>query len=101
MKIFDIVKGVAECTTEILFELFSGETSSTSNSTSNSNNTSTYDYWMSLDYKEQFEYFQSNEYLRDYIKNDYYSCDRHLTAMHVQHIADKLNKEFTNRYDRY
>ena len=36
MKIFDIVKGVAECTTEILFELFSGETSSTSNS----NNTS-------------------------------------------------------------
>ena len=97
MKIFDIVKGVAECTTEILFELFSGETSSTSNS----NNTSTYDYWMSLDYEEQFEYFQSNEYLRDYMKNDYYSCDRHLTAMHVQHIANKLNKEFTNRYDRY
>lgn len=96
MKIFDIVKGVAECTTEILFELFSGETSS-----SNSNNTSTYDYWMSLDYKEQFEYFQSNEYLRDYIKNDYYSCDRHLTAMHVQHIANRMNKEFTNKYDRY
>lgn len=96
MKIFDIVKGVAECTTEILFELFSGETSSNSN-----NNISTYDYWMSLDYREQFEYFQSNEYLRDYMKNDYYSCDRHLTAMHVQHIADKLNKEFTNRYDRY
>ena len=97
MKIFDIVKGVAECTTEILFELFSGETSSTSNS----NNTSTYDYWMSLDYREQFEYFQSNEYLRDYIKNDYYSCNRHLTAMHVQHIADRMNKEFTNKYDRY
>ena len=97
MKIFDIVKGVAECTTEILFELFSGETSSTSNS----NNTSTYDYWMSLDYEEQFEYFQSNEYLRDYMKNDYYSCDRHLTAMHVQHIADRMNKEFTNKYNRY
>ena len=97
MKIFDIVKGVAECTTEILFELFSGETSSTSNS----NNTSTYDYWMSLDYEEQFEYFQSNEYLRDYMKNDYYSCDRHLTAMHVQHIADRINKEFTNKYNRY
>jgi hypothetical protein len=96
MKIFDIVKGIAECTTEILFELFSGETSS-----SNSNNTSTYNYWMSLDYKEQFEYFQSNEYLRDYMKNDYYSCDRHLTAMHVQHIADRMNKEFTNKYNRY
>ena len=96
MKIFDIVKGVAECTTEILLELFSGKISSNSN-----NNTSTNDYWMSLDYKEQFEYFQSNEYLRDYMKNDYYSCDRHLTAMHVQHIANRLNKEFTNRYDRY
>jgi hypothetical protein len=95
MKIFDIVKGVAECTTEILLELFSGETSS------NSNNISTYDYWMSLDYREQFEYFQSNEYLRDYMKNDYYSCDRHLTAVHVQHIADRMNKEFTNKYNRY
>ena len=96
MRIFDIVKGVAECTTEILLELFNGETSSNSN-----NNTSTYDYWMSLDYREQFEYFQSNEYLREYMKHDYYSCDRHLTAVHVQHIADKLNKEFTNRYNRY
>ena len=96
MKIFDIVKGVAECTTEILLELFSKE-----NSTSNSNNTTTYDYWMSLDYKEQFEYFQSNEYLRDHMQYSYYSCDRHLTAMHVQHIADKLNKEFTNKYNRY
>lgn len=95
MKIFDIVKGVADCTTEILLELFSKETSS------NSNNISTYDYWMSLDYREQFEYFQSNEYLRDYMKNDYYSCDRHLTALHVQHIADRMNKEFTNKYDRY
>ena len=54
---------------------------------------------MSLDYTEQFEYFQSNEYLRDYMKNDYYSCDRHLTAMHVQHIADRMNKEFTNKYN--
>ena len=97
MKIFDIVKGVAECTTEILFELFSGETSFNSNNT----NTSTYDYWMTLDYREQFEYFQSNEYLKEYMKHDYYSCDRHLTAMHVQHIANKLNKEFTNKYDRY
>ena len=96
MKIFDIVKGVAECTTEILLELFNKETGASSH-----NNTATYNYWMSLDYREQFEYFQSNEYLRDYMKNDYYSCDRHLTAMHVQHIADKLNREFTNRYNRY
>ena len=69
MKIFDILKGVAECTTEILFELFSKE-----NTFGNSNNTSTYDYWMSLDYKEQFEYFQTNEYLKDYMQYSYYSC---------------------------
>ena len=64
-------------------------------------NNSTYEYWMTLDYREQFEYFSNNEYLKDYMKNDYYSCDRHLTATHVQHIADKLNKQFTNKYDRY
>ena len=96
MRIFDIVKGVTECTIEILFELFSKE-----NTISNSNNTSTYDYWMSLNYKEQFEYFQSNEYLKDYMQHSYYSCDRHLTAVHLKHIADKLNKEFTNKYNRY
>lgn len=62
---------------------------------------STYDYWMSLDYREQFEYFSSNEYLKEYMTNNYYSCDRHLTAQHVQHIANKLNRQFTNKYDRY
>lgn len=63
--------------------------------------TETYDYWMGLDYKEQFEYFSSNEYLKDYMKNDYYSTNRELTARHVQAIADKLNREFTNKYNRY
>lgn len=62
---------------------------------------STYDYWMSLDYREQFEYFSNNEYLKEYMTNNYYSCDRHLTAQHVQHIANKLNRQFTNKYDRY
>ena len=87
---------IAKTFTEIIFEVF--------NHSSNSNKTeefATYDYWMTLDYKEQYEYFTSNEYLKDYIANDYYSCDRHLTALHVQKIADKLNKEFTNKYNRY
>lgn len=63
--------------------------------------TETYDYWMSLDYKEQFEYFSSNEYLKDYMKDDYYSTNRELTARHVQAIANKLNRQFTNKYNRY
>ena len=61
----------------------------------------TYNYWMQLDYKEQFEYFTTNEYLKDYMKNDYYSTNRELTARHVQDIANKLNREFTNKYNRY
>lgn len=66
----------------------------------NSSNTSTYDYWMSLTYEEQKEYFERNEYLKIYT-NDFYPNDRELTAKHMQYIADKLNKEFVNKYDRY
>lgn len=62
--------------------------------------TETYDYWMTLTYQEQKEYFERNEYLKIYT-NDFYENDRELTAKHVQRIADKLNKEFTNKYDRY
>ena len=35
------------------------------------------------------------------MKNDYYPNDRHLTAKHVQQIANKLNREFTNINNRY
>ena len=77
---------------EVLVDTFSQDSS---------NSTSTYEYWSKLSYQEQEEYFKSNEYLRDYIKNDYYPNDRHLTAKYVQHIADSLNKEFTNKYNRY
>lgn len=60
----------------------------------------TYDYWMTLTYEEQEEYFKNNEYLKMY-KNDFYPNDRQLTAKHVQELANKLCKEFTNKYDRY
>ncbi len=93
MKIF---YHIAKITAEVLTELFSHETSPV---TPESNET--YDYWMTLSYQEQFEYFSSNEYLKDYIINDYYSYDRHLTALHVQRLAYKLNREFTNKYNRY
>lgn len=61
----------------------------------------TYEYWKDLTYEEQFTYFSTNEYLKDYMQNDYYSTNRELTARHVQAIADKLNREFTNKYNRY
>lgn len=63
--------------------------------------TSTYDYWKDLTYEEQFFYFANNEYLKDYIQKDYYSTNRELTARHVQEIANKLNRQFTNKYNRY
>lgn len=87
---------IAKITTEALTELFNHETSSVSIESNE-----TYNYWMTLSYQEQFEYFSSNEYLKDYMANDYYSSDRHLTALHAQRLAYKLNREFTNKYNRY
>ena len=63
-------------------------------------NNATYDYWKTLTYEEQKEYFENNEYLKIYA-NDFYANDRELTAKHVQHIANNLNREFTNKYDRF
>lgn len=61
----------------------------------------TYKYWESLNYEDQHYYFTNNEYLKDYMKNDYYPNDRYLTAKHVAIISNKLNREFINKYDRY
>ena len=91
-----MLNNIMNITLEVLTGLFSG-----SNETTNKEENTTYEYWMNLSYQEQEEYFNNNEYLKDYIKNDYYPNDRHLTAKHVQQIADKLNIEFTNKYDRY
>lgn len=82
---------------EVLTGLFNNE----NNEVKEEQNNTTYEYWMTLTYQEQEEYFNNNEYLKDYIKNDFYPNDRHLTAQHVQRIADRLNKEFINKYDRY
>lgn len=71
-----------------------------SSDTKPTEDTSTYDYWKTLTYEEQEEYFNNNEYLRIYT-NDFYPNDKELTARHMQDIANKLNKEFTNKYDRY
>ena len=91
-----MLNNIMNITIEALTGLFSG-----SNETTNKEENTTYEYWMNLSYQEQEEYFNNNEYLKDYIKNDYYPNNRHLTAKHVQQIADKLNREFTNKYDRY
>lgn len=91
-----MLNNIMNITLEVLTGLFSGN-----NETTNKEENITYEYWMNLSYQEQEEYFNNNEYLKDYIKNDYYPNDRHLTAKHVQQIANKLNREFTNKYDRY
>ena len=95
--LLNILSGVAEVTLEVINGLFS----STENNETTNNENKTYEYWKNLSYDDQKYYFESNEYLKDYMKNDYYECDRELTAIHVQRIADKLNKEFTNINNRY
>ena len=97
------------CLVEVVCETFTqnSESSNKSYISYSSNNEkkdiyqSTYDYWSRLDYDEQESYFNNNEYLCEYIEKDYYPNDRELTARHVAHIADKLNKEFINKYDNY
>ena len=90
-----MLNNIMNITLEVLTGLFSG-----SSSNEVENNT-TYNYWINLDYDGQKYYFETNEYLKDYMKNDYYPNDRHLTAKHVQQIANKLNREFTNMNNRY
>ena len=91
-----MLNNIMNITLEVLTGLFNG-----SNETTNKEENTTYEYWMNLSYQEQEEYFNNNEYLKDYMKNDYYANDRQLTAKHVAQIADKLNREFTNIDNRY
>ncbi len=90
-----MLNNIMNITMEIITGLFSG------NSNEELEQNETYKYWMNLSYQEQEEYFSNNEYLKDYMKNDFYPNDRNLTAKHVAQIADKLNRQFTNKYDRY
>ena len=89
-----MLKMLAEIITEVATSLFSNESIDLEE-------TATYRYWENLNYEDQYYYFTNNEYLRDYMKNDYYAGDRYMTAKHVAKIAYKLNKDFTNKYDRY
>ena len=91
--LLNILSNIAEVITEVATGLFTNNNEDTNNET--------YEYWKDLTYQEQESYFNNNEYLKDYIKNDYYPNDREMTAKHVQQIADKLGREFTNKYDRY
>ena len=90
-----MLNNIMNITMEIITGLFSG------NNNEELEQNETYKYWLDLSYQEQEEYFSNNEYLKDYMKNDFYSNDRKLTAKHVAQIADKLNRQFTNKYDRY
>lgn len=90
----EIIVGVATTLCETIIDVFNQENS-------NIEDNKTYEYWCNLSYQAQEYYFKNNEYLKDYIKNDYYPNDKYLTAKHVQHIADKLNRDFTNINNRY
>ena len=90
-----MLNNIMNITIEIITGLFSG------NSNEELEQNETYKYWLDLSYQEQEEYFSNNEYLKDYMKNDFYPNDRNLTAKHVAQIADKLNREFTNINNRY
>jgi hypothetical protein len=92
--LLNILSNVAEVITEVAIGLFSGSNNEESNN-------ETYNYWINLDYSAQEYYFNNNEYLKDYIKNDYYPNSIELTAKHVQEIANKLGREFTNINNRY
>lgn len=91
----EIIVGVAETLGEAVVNIFSQE-----NNSDESNN-ETYEYWSNLSYQEQEYYFNNNEYLKDYIKNDYYPNNKELTAKHVADIADRLGRNFTDKYSRY
>jgi len=91
--LLNILSSVAEVMVEVATGLFANNNGETNNAT--------YNYWKNLDYSAQEYYFKSNEYLKDYITNDYYPNDREMTAKHVQQIADRLNREFTNINNRY
>lgn len=100
----DVTCGVLETLGEVISDTFGNEKEGYDLNSGVSyvpeSNHETYDYWMTLTYDEQKHYFENNQYLKIYT-NDFYEKDRHLTAQHMQHIANKLGREFTNKYDRY
>ena len=92
----NIICGIAEVLGEVLVGIFDNNNENMSEIEKN-----TMEYWEGLSYQEQEEYFNNNEYLKDYINSHYYQNDRHQTAKHVAELSYKLNREFTNKYDRY
>lgn len=92
----NIICGIAEVLGEVLVGMFDNNNENMSEIEKN-----TMEYWEGLSYQEQEEYFNNNEYLKDYINSHYYQNDRHQTAKHVVELSYKLNREFTNKYDRY
>jgi hypothetical protein len=92
----NIICGIAEVLGEVLVGMFDNNNENMSEIEKN-----TMEYWEGLSYQEQEEYFNNNEYLKDYINSHYYQNARHQTAKHVAELSYKLNREFTNKYDRY
>ena len=94
--LFNILTNVAEVMVEVATTLFSGN-----NESMNDIEKNTLEYWESLSYQEQEDYFNNNEYLKDYKDSHYYQNNRYQTAKRVAELSYKLNREFTNKYNRY
>ena len=92
--LLNILSSVADVITEVATGLFSGSNNEESNN-------ETYKYWKDLSYDDQESYFNNNEYLRDYMNSHYYPTNREMTAKKVQELADRMNRSFINKYDRY
>lgn len=100
----EIFEAFSEITYGILTTLNDAIVNIFSNNEENNNisndNSDTYDYFMRLTSEEQREYFENNEYLNEYL-NDFYENNRYQTAKVTQEIANRLGRQFTNKYDRY
>lgn len=105
MKLFDtiynvlaisgeILVGTASTLLEVVFDTFTQEThnSQVYNKTE--------EYLNTLSYDEILDYFQHNEYLNEYSDNYIYS-DRQQFIKSICNIADKENRSFTNRFDKF
>ena len=97
----DIAIGMAQVTTEVLCETFSQGNNNEETTNNKGYDEATYEYFRYLTNDEQQEYFKNNEYLNLYYEDKYIYNNRDQQAKVIAEIAYKMNRSFTNKYDRY
>jgi hypothetical protein len=94
-----MLKQIAECISELLFDIFSNNSNTTS-STTLSVEEETYNYWINLSSCEQEYYFNNNYKLQEY-GDKYFYTDRKQLAKSVADIARRERRAFNNKYDKF